>query len=465
MMNKLTIKKKLLLYGFLIQAFILTIFSISLHKSLEISTLDKLENTLRIVILDIEDDILEHDDLADLTFNEEDEYKFDPLYIKFSKINKQLKIIKEINYPKSISNTIDKIDTYKKDVIYFEQKDTFVISSLKFQIKNELYVLEIATDNKNLNDTLENLLYILLFIIPIILILATVGGYFLIYKSFHPIEQIIRNLKEINVKNLSKRLERLENGDEIDSLGKEINNLLQRLEISFDKIYQFSSDASHELKTPLTIIRGEIEIALRKSRSSDEYKETLINCLDEVVIIQQTVNDLLYLAKTEEENSSNHEEIYLDEVILESIKELRPFAKLKEVEIQSNIKDASNMLGNSKLVKIAINNILKNAISFSQKESKVLINSFIKDKLIYIVIEDFGIGISKNDLNKIFEKFYRTDKSRNKNSGGTGLGLSISQKIIHNHKGTISFESEENKGTRVIIKLNHKEYRYKIPSQ
>jgi len=152
-------------------------------------------------------------------------------------------------------------------------------------------------------------------------------------------------------------------------------------------------------------------------------------------------------------------------VILESIKELRPFAKLKEVEIQSNIKDASNMLGNSKLVKIAINNILKNAISFSQKESKVLINSFIKDKLIYIVIEDFGIGISKNDLNKIFEKFYRTDKSRNKNSGGTGLGLSISQKIIHNHKGTISFQSEENKGTRVIIKLNHKEYRYKIPSQ
>jgi len=272
-MNKLTIKKKLLLYGFLIQACILTIFSISLHKSLEISTLDKLENTLRIVILDIEDDILEHDNLADLTFNEEDEYKFDPLYIKFSKINKQLKIIKEINYPKSISNTIDKIDTYKKDVIYFEQKDTFVISSLKFQIKNELYVLEIATDNKNLNDTLENLLYILLFIIPIILILATVGGYFLIYKSFHPIEQIIRNLKEINVKNLSKRLERLENGDEIDSLGKEINNLLQRLEISFDKIYQFSSDASHELKTPLTIIRGEIEIALRKSRSSDEYKD------------------------------------------------------------------------------------------------------------------------------------------------------------------------------------------------
>ena len=452
-MNKLTIKKKLLIYGFLIQAFILMIFSFSLHKSLELSTLDKLENTLRIVILDIADDILEHDNLNDINFNEEDEYKFEPLYIRFSKVDKELEIIKEINYPKEISNNIDKTNLYKDDIIYFEQEKSFIISKLKFNIHNKSYILEIATDNKNLNDTLENLLYILLFIIPIILILATVGGYFLIYKSFHPIEQIIKNLKEINAKNLSKRLARLENGDEIDSLSKEINNLLKRLEISFDKIYQFSSDASHELKTPLTIIRGEIEIALRNNRSSDEYKETLKNCLDEVVIIQQTVNDLLYLAKTEEQNSLNYEEIYLDEVILESIKELKPFAKLKEVKIQSSIKDASTIEGNSKLVKIAINNILKNAISFSQKESKVLISSFIKDESIYIVIEDFGIGISKNDLKKIFEKFYRTDKSRNKNSGGTGLGLSISQKIIHNHKGTISYESEENKYTKVTIEF------------
>ena len=455
MMNNLTIKKKLLIYGFLIQAFILMIFSFSLHKSLELSTLDKLENTLRIVILDIADDILEHDNLNNISFNEEDEYKFEPLYIRFSKIDKQLKIIKDIDYPK-ISNEFNKIKLYKNDIIYFEQEESFVVSKLKFKIHEEVYILEIATDNKNLNDTLENLLYILLFIIPIILILTTVGGYFLIYKSFYPIEQINNKLREINAKDLSKRLYRLENGDEIDSLSKEINNLLKRLEISFDKIYQFSSDASHELKTPLTIIRGEIEIALRKDRTSNEYKETLKNCLDEVVIIQQTVNDLLYLAKTEEENILNYEEIYLDEVILESIKELRPFAKLKEVEIQSSIKDASNMIGNSKLIKIAINNILKNAISFSQEESKVFINSFIKDKSIYIVIEDFGIGISKNDLNKIFEKFYRTDKSRNKNSGGTGLGLSISQKIILNHQGTISFQSEESKGTKVTIKFNCK---------
>jgi signal transduction histidine kinase len=452
-MNKLTIKKKLLLYGFIIQTLVLVIFSISLHKSLELATLDKLENTLRIVLLDIADDILEHNNLNDLTFNEEDEYKFEPLYIRFSKVDKKLKTIKEINYPKEISNKPDKINLYKNDVIYFEQENSFVISKLKFNIKEEVYILEIATDNKNLNDTLENLIYILLFIIPIILIFTTVGGYFLIYKSFHPIEQIINNLKEIKAKDLRKRLERLENGDEIDSLSSEINNLLQRLEISFDKIYQFSSDASHELKTPLTIIRGEIEIALRKDRSNHEYKETLKNCLDEVVIIQQTVNDLLYLAKIEEQNSLNYEEIYLDEVILDSIKELKPFAKLKEVEIQSSIKDASTIKGNSKLIKIAINNILKNAISFSQKKSNVLINNFIKDESIYIVIEDFGIGISEDDLKKIFEKFYRTDKSRNKNSGGTGLGLSISQKIIHNHKGTISYESEENKGTKVTIKF------------
>ena len=146
--------------------------------------------------------------------------------------------------------------------------------------------------------------------------------------------------------------------------------------------------------------------------------------------------------------------MYLDEVILQSIKELSPYAKLKNINIQSKIKDPSTIKGNEKLLKIALNNIIKNAISFSHEHSKILINSFIKNDSVFITIEDFGIGISQNDLKKIFEKFYRTDKSRNKNSGGTGLGLAISQKIIHNHKGTITFKSEEKKGTFVSIEFH-----------
>lgn len=452
-MTKLTIKKKLLIYGFCIQSFILIIFSVSLYKSLELSTLDQIENSLKIIILDVADDVRENKNFDHLIFNEENEYKFKPLYIKFSILSKQLSLIKEMNYPKDIKTNTEAIYVLENETISFEKQNSYLITRLKFKIREELYLLEVATDSHNLNNSLENFLYILFFIIPIILILSTIGGYFIIHKSFQPIEQIIKKLKEINVKNLSKRLERLDNDDEIDNLSYEINNLLKRLEISFDKITQFSSDASHELKTPLTIMRGEIEIALRKLRSPEEYQLSLNNCLDEVLIIQQTVDDLLYLAQSEEQNDIFTEDVYLDEIICESIQELSPLAKLKKIKINSEIKSVSTIIGNSKLLKIAINNILKNAINFSHEESNVLVNSYVENEWVFLTVKDFGIGISKEDLNKIFEKFYRTDKSRNKNSGGTGLGLSITHKIIENHEGIISFQSEEQKGTTVSLKF------------
>ena len=198
MMNKLSIKKKLLIYVFFIQVFVLIIFSLSLHKALEISTIDKLESTLKVITLDIVDDILENDNFKDLDFDEENEYKFEPLYIRFVKIDKQIHIIKNISFPRKIISDITKLDSYEKDTIIFDKQDSFLISRFKFMSNNEYYVLEVATNDSNLNNTLENLLYILVFIIPIILIFATIGGYFIIYKSFFPIEQIAQNLKEIN---------------------------------------------------------------------------------------------------------------------------------------------------------------------------------------------------------------------------------------------------------------------------
>jgi signal transduction histidine kinase len=154
------------------------------------------------------------------------------------------------------------------------------------------------------------------------------------------------------------------------------------LESSFERISQFSSDASHELKTPLTIIRGEIEIALRKERSIDYYKDVLNSSLNEIIIIEKTIND---------------------------------------------------------------------AIQFSHKNSQIIVKSYKKESFFEISVQDFGIGIPLNEQEKIFEKFYRTDKSRNKNSGGTGLGMSILKKIIDIHKGKININSKENVGTTITI--------------
>lgn len=298
MMNNISIKKKLLIYNIFIQIVILFLFSISLYKTLEISSKDKVEATLKVILLDVVDDVIEHkNELTNRVFDEEKEYKFEPLYIRLLELQNDFLVIKSTTFPNEIKSKIAKLKLLKSNNIVFEYQKDYIISRIKFDINNKDYVIEVATDFTTINSTLENLIYILLFIVPIILIFSIIGGYFLIYKSFSPIEKLLANLKSINASDLSKRLPFKNKNDEIDLLAKEINNLLYRLEISFNKISQFSSDASHELKTPLTIIRGEIEIALRKDREVCEYKKSLENCLDEVIVIQQTIDDLLFFSK------------------------------------------------------------------------------------------------------------------------------------------------------------------------
>ncbi len=198
---------------------------------------------------------------------------------------------------------------------------------------------------------------------------------------------------------------------------------------------------------------------MRKDRTITEYKESLESCLDEVLIIQKTIDDLLFLAKAEEQFAASLEEVYLDEIILESGKELEKFSILKKVKLEYKIGSNMQILGHSELIKVAIKNIIKNAIIFSNKNSKVVIKNYINKKDFVICVEDKGIGIPLSEQNKIFNNFFRTDKSRNKNTGGSGLGLSICKKIVDMHNGKILIESQEDIGTTIkIIFLKEKTF-------
>ena len=453
MTSNLSIKKKLLIYSFLIQLVILMIFSISLYKALEISTLDKLQATLKIIILDVTDEVLENNEIENILLDEEKEYNFEPLYIRILDNKTHKKIIQTSNFPDNIEQNDEYLNRLKENTVIFEKQNNYLVSRIKINHhEGKISIIEIATTKDILTNTLENILYILGFILPIILILSVIGGNFLIYKSFLPIENILSQLKKINANDLSARLNSSKNEDEINQLVNEVNSLLKRLEASFEKISQFSSDASHELKTPLTIIRGEIEIALRKERSIDEYKDALNSSLNEIIIIEQTINDLLFLAKNEKDLIiEKQENFYFDEIVDESINETKNFAKLHQIDIKLIVEDTIEFNGYSNLLKIAIKNILKNAIQFSYKNSQVIVKNYKKDGFFNISVQDFGIGIEKNEQIKIFEKFYRTDKSRNKNSGGTGLGMSILKKIVDIHGGIINIESKEDFGTTITI--------------
>lgn len=458
MTNKLSIKKKLLIYSFLIQAIILGIFSFSLYKALEISTLDKLQTTLKVIILDVTDDLLEETQITDALLDEEKEYNFEPLFIRILDNNTLKPIIQTSNFPQNIEHKDENLNRLKEGIVVFEEQSDYLVSRIKINFHNkQKVIIEVLTTKDILSSTLENILYILSFILPIVLIFAVIGGNFLIYKSFLPIENILEELKKINANDLSARLKSTQNKDEINQLIIEVNNLLERLEESFERITQFSSDASHELKTPLTIIRGEIEIALRKDRTIEEYKEALNSSLNEITIIEQTINDLLFLAKNKKDLIYEKEEIfYLDELVDESISELKGFAKLNEVTLELLVNDSAEIKGFPNLLKIAVKNAIKNAIQFSHKNSKVILTIFEKNDEIIVSVQDFGIGIPKDEQSKIFEKFYRTDKSRNKNSGGTGLGMSIMKKIIDINYGRINIESIENIGTTIYLSFYKK---------
>ncbi|MCT7588725.1 sensor histidine kinase [Aliarcobacter butzleri] len=452
----LSIKKKLLFYSFFIQTIILVIFSFSLYKALEISTVDKLEATLKVIVLDITDDILERKKITDNILDEEKEYNFEPLYIRILDTKTHKEIIKTDNFPNNIDHNDDYLDKLKENVITFEEQHSYFVSRIKIDFHGEQsIIIEAVTTKDILTSTLENLLYILGFILPIILIFAVIGGNFVIYKSFLPIENILLELKQINANDLSARLKTTKSKDEINQLINEINSLLSRLENSFERMSQFSSDASHELKTPLTIIKGEMEVTLRKDRTINEYKEALKTSLEEISGIEQTINDLLFLAKNEQELIvDEQEEFYLDELADEAINELKNFAKLHKIKISLIVEDSLEMKGFTSLLKIAIKNILKNAIQFSYENKEVIVKIFKENDLLNISIEDFGIGIPTNEQEKIYEKFYRTDKSRNKNSGGTGLGMSIMKKIVDIHKGKISLISQENIGTKITLSFS-----------
>ena len=364
------------------------------------------------------------------------------------------KIIETQYFPQDIELNNKYLDSLKENIVIFKEQNNYLISRIKIDFNDSLkIIIEVATTKDIIWETLKELIYILAFIIPIILIFSIIGGNFLIYKSFAPIEKVLEELKNINASDLSARLKNPDNQDEINQLVMEINSLLTRLESSFERISQFSSDASHELKTPLTVIKGELEVALRKDRKIEEYKQALKTSLDEVVVIEQTINDLLFLAKNENDLilSNKKELLYFDEIIDESINEIKNFAKINQIGIKFEMIDTIEFNGYSSLLKIAIKNLLKNAIQYSHKNSSIIVKSYLKNQDFYISIQDFGIGIAKNEQEKIFEKFYRTDKSRTKDSGGTGLGMSIVKKIIDIHKGKIEITSAENIGTIITI--------------
>ena len=354
----------------------------------------------------------------------------------------------EIERNKITENTnMGKIITLSDDNKYF-------VFKLSREIKNNIlniYVLKNVNQVSEIYDRLNTLSIIFICIgVAIAIIMSIILG----QKIVKPIKNIIRTTEKITTDDLNQRIEEPKQDDELKTLTQIINQMLDRLENSFENQTKFVSDASHELRTPLAIIKGYAEI-IKKRRFSDEeiFEESIDSIINETENMKNLVQKLLFLAKGEiTKINTNFQIIEMKEFVQQIHTDTEVSSKSHKFYLEKN--EEYKVEADVTLLQQAIRALIENAIKYSEENTNIYIESIIKDEKNGIVsIRDEGVGISEEDTKRIFDRFYRVDDSRTKATGGTGLGLAIVKRIVEIHKGEIEIFSELGKGTKISIIL------------
>ena len=364
-----------------------------------------------------------------------------------------------------------------KGLVTFETSRSFGNTPLRiitFPVVENSHVtkiVQIASSLEEVEHALNKLFLILIITVPLALMVAILGGQFLAHQALKPVDHITQTARIITSQNLSQRIIPPKVKDEISRLIETFNEMITRLDQSFRQIKQFSSDASHELKTPLTILKGEVEVTLRKERTSQEYQQTLKSNLEEINRMSQIVEDLLLLSKADTgEIRLNKEDINLTGILNEVVAQMGMIAKSKRLHLStSNHHQDIHIFGDALRIRELFMNLIENGIKYTEeggsihitlkKENERLIKNQSdraeeeKGGFAKIIVSDTGVGIAREDQERIFNRFFRVDKARSREEGGSGLGLSICKWIVEAHQGEIRVESELGKGSSFIVKL------------
>jgi heavy metal sensor kinase len=314
-------------------------------------------------------------------------------------------------------------------------------------------VVQVGTSLEDFDETIKKLLLIMIISIPTSISVTIVVGYFMAKKALRPVDQIRRAAVKISSSNLDEKIDIAGRRDELGRLAETFNAMIGRLKDAFQRVNQFSIDVSHELKTPLTILKGETEVALRKEREKDDYQKLLLSNLEEIDRMSCIIDDLLLLSKADTKDIKlNIEEIALRDLIMGVCMNMKVVADKKEVVLQTGEMEDVRVKGDELKLRRMIVNIVENGIKYSQTGGKVIVSSYVNDGYAQIDVKDEGIGISEQDIKYVFDRFFRADRSRKRESG-SGLGLSISRWIAEAHKGSIEVKSQPAQGSIFTIKL------------
>jgi heavy metal sensor kinase len=351
-------------------------------------------------------------------------------------------------------------ETFRFSTVYSKRMPLRLLNG-ELRIGDKAYDVQIAAPMEDFYDAVNRFRLVLLFSVPVLVVVASAGGYWLSRKAVAPVGEIARAAQSISEHELSKRLPILETGDELQSLSETLNEMFARLERAFKRVTQFTADASHELRTPIALMRTRTEVALRKQRSEADYRETLLRIHQELERTSALIENLMTLARADSGSEALQvAPTSLNELLLEISETARLLAEGKSIQYDQRLPETPLCVsGNAPSLRRLFLILIDNAVKYTSREGHVSVELDSDDGAAVIEIRDTGVGISQSDLPHIFERFYRADESRSRESGGTGLGLSIAKWIAEAHQGKISVVSKVGEGSvfRVQIPLSEEE--------
>lgn len=324
----------------------------------------------------------------------------------------------------------------------------------QLQANGHVFTATMGAPTDDVVETLSLFRSYLLMLAPVLFAVAAGGGYWLSRRALLPVDALVRTARDISGANLDSRLPKLATGDELQRLSDTLNEMLDRIETAFLRITQFTADASHELRTPVSLIRTEAELALRRSRGEAEYKESLRNILLEAERTTSLIEQLLSLARADSGREALHmQSVNLGDTLRGVVEGWRQVAEIRNLQFSESIAGDSLVMGDGLALRRVADLLLDNAFKYTPSPGSVSLSLESNGESAVMTVRDSGPGIAEDDQPKIFERFYRVDKARSREQGGAGLGLSIARWIVTQHHGSIRVESRPGEGSTFRVEL------------
>ncbi len=343
------------------------------------------------------------------------------------------------------------------DILYLKTGEPFRVATRRARdAEGDSYFIRLGESLEPHRKLRARILLVLSIAIPAALLLGSYGGLLLANQALRPVDRITRAAKRIGAGDLSERVALPPVMDEIGRLATTFNHMIARLEAAFERQRQFTADASHEMRTPLAVMRGDIEITLRRERSAEEYQRVLTSSLEEIIRLSRLVEDLLTLARADAGRTQLHcEEISLDQLCRRMIDYIAPLAAQREQILDYEAPPEDVVIsGDLQRLKQLLLNLLDNAIKFTDARGTIILALGTEKNEAVMTVRDSGRGIPVEDLPYIFERFFRRSRTTSdKSAAGFGLGLSIVKWIVDSHGGTIEATSEPGKGTTFSVRF------------